>query len=210
MDNNELLSTKKRIIDAAKKLFGEEGFNATSTREIAALAQVNLAGLHYHFTSKQHLYEQVVVELFIDAENRFMAMYNERACSTEDFIVRALEALLDEEHSVMEKYRIILLGSVKLLAQRSDKALPPQLAANNRYCGPLGSAIEGCITRELGRDRADADVAWAVRVLVAYVEMNTLRFHLTFGTPFAEGPGDLISGARRLANAVLREIGGGS
>ena len=41
--------TKQKILDAAKKLFAEKGFNGTSTREIASLAKVNLAGLHYHF-----------------------------------------------------------------------------------------------------------------------------------------------------------------
>ncbi len=38
---NERLDTKARILDAAEKLFGMNGFDATSLRDITAEAQVN-------------------------------------------------------------------------------------------------------------------------------------------------------------------------
>jgi AcrR family transcriptional regulator len=44
-----------RILDAADHLFGEQGFDATTTREIAERAGVNKALIHYHFTSKDEL-----------------------------------------------------------------------------------------------------------------------------------------------------------
>lgn len=46
-----------RLIHAAIELFGRKGFEATSTREIARAAGVNIAGIAYHFGSKQGLYE---------------------------------------------------------------------------------------------------------------------------------------------------------
>jgi AcrR family transcriptional regulator len=46
-----------RILDAAEETFAEHGFAGTSTREIARRAGVPFGALHYHWGSKQHLWE---------------------------------------------------------------------------------------------------------------------------------------------------------
>lgn len=51
--------TKTIIMNAAEKLFAEEGYNATSLRAITAAAQVNLAAVNYHFGGKQGLLEAI-------------------------------------------------------------------------------------------------------------------------------------------------------
>ena len=45
------IDTKTKILNAAEKLFGLNGFNGTSLRDITAEAQVNLAAVNYHFQS---------------------------------------------------------------------------------------------------------------------------------------------------------------
>ena len=52
--------TKTRILDAAEKLFGLYGFEATSLRAITAAAKVNLAAVNYHFQSKDSLIDAVI------------------------------------------------------------------------------------------------------------------------------------------------------
>jgi AcrR family transcriptional regulator len=52
--------TKERILDAAEALFMEHGFEATTLRQITAAASVNLAAVHYHFGSKEELFEAVL------------------------------------------------------------------------------------------------------------------------------------------------------
>jgi AcrR family transcriptional regulator len=47
--------TKERILNAALKLFAENGFSGTSLRAITAEAGVNLASVNYHFGSKDEL-----------------------------------------------------------------------------------------------------------------------------------------------------------
>ncbi len=47
--------TKKKILDASKKLFYEKGYNATSCKEICELADVNLGLIHYHFKTKKNI-----------------------------------------------------------------------------------------------------------------------------------------------------------
>lgn len=47
--------TRAALAAAALKLFGDKGFDATSTREIAAEAGVNIAMIAYHFGGKEGL-----------------------------------------------------------------------------------------------------------------------------------------------------------
>ncbi len=52
---SESTSTVDRILDAAERLFAEQGFYVTTLREITQAAEVNLAAVNYHFGSKQAL-----------------------------------------------------------------------------------------------------------------------------------------------------------
>jgi AcrR family transcriptional regulator len=47
--------TRAALIRAALKLFGRQGFEGTSTREIAALANANIGSIAYHFGGKEGL-----------------------------------------------------------------------------------------------------------------------------------------------------------
>lgn len=58
---NERADTKSKILDAAEKLFGIKGFDATSLRDITAEADVNLAAVNYHFQSKDSLIDAVIL-----------------------------------------------------------------------------------------------------------------------------------------------------
>ena len=52
--------TRKLILDAAERLFMEQGYEATSTRMVTAAAKVNLAAVNYHFGSKEGLMQAVL------------------------------------------------------------------------------------------------------------------------------------------------------
>jgi len=54
------METKNKILDTAQRLIGEQGFEATSVRDITAAAGVNLAAIHYHFGSKEDLLGAIV------------------------------------------------------------------------------------------------------------------------------------------------------
>jgi len=49
-----------RILQAAENLFAEQGFKATTTREIAKRAEVNIATIHYYWGSKDELCYAVI------------------------------------------------------------------------------------------------------------------------------------------------------
>ncbi len=92
------LPTKDRILAAAAQVFTEKGFAATTTREIAELAGVNIATLHYHHRSKEVLFEQVAH----GAMDRFREIHDE---------VFDIELpLRDIIHAFVDKYTDLLLA----------------------------------------------------------------------------------------------------
>ena len=48
-------STRQRILDTAEQLFADQGFHATTLRQITREAQANLAAVNYHHGSKDAL-----------------------------------------------------------------------------------------------------------------------------------------------------------
>jgi AcrR family transcriptional regulator len=68
------LDTKTRILNAAEKLFGLNGFDATSLRDITAEAQVNLAAVNYHFQSKDSLIDAIIERRILPINQRRFEM----------------------------------------------------------------------------------------------------------------------------------------
>ncbi len=54
------VETRRAILSAAEECFAASGFAGATTRQVAALAGVNVATLHYHFGSKGKLYRAVL------------------------------------------------------------------------------------------------------------------------------------------------------
>ena len=51
-------STREALLEEAKKLFCEKGFEATSVRDICQSADVNVSSIKYHFEDKASLYRE--------------------------------------------------------------------------------------------------------------------------------------------------------
>lgn len=54
------METRDKILAAADTLFGELGFDATTTRDIAERSGINKALIHYHFGTKDELLEALL------------------------------------------------------------------------------------------------------------------------------------------------------
>jgi len=55
-------AVRRALLEAARELFAERGFEAVTLREIAAAAGVNAAMVHYYFGNKQGLYLAILSE----------------------------------------------------------------------------------------------------------------------------------------------------
>ncbi|GIQ71425.1 TetR/AcrR family transcriptional regulator [Xylanibacillus composti] len=56
--------SKMKILLAAKKMFAEQGFDATSVRQICEEAGVNLALVSYHFGGKENVFYAIFEQFF--------------------------------------------------------------------------------------------------------------------------------------------------
>lgn len=57
-------STRRRILEAAVRLFGERGIDGVSIREIGRHAEVTLSTVHHHFGTKEQLHEACIDRMY--------------------------------------------------------------------------------------------------------------------------------------------------
>src|SRR5258707_9120216 len=90
-------STKERILDAAERMFADQGYSATSVRSIIAKARVNIAAVHYHFRSKESLLEAVILRRAKPANERRLALLDacERAGGGQPPLREVIQAFLE-------------------------------------------------------------------------------------------------------------------
>ncbi len=91
MTEANVRETKDRILDSAERLFALQGIEATSLRQITSDAEVNLAAVNYHFTSKDELVRSVYIRRIRPMNERRLARLS--ALETNEAI--DLDALLD-------------------------------------------------------------------------------------------------------------------
>ena len=58
------MPAREKILEAADGLFGECGFDGTTVQRISEVSQTNKALIHYHFKSKEGLFESVLDRYF--------------------------------------------------------------------------------------------------------------------------------------------------
>src|SRR6516165_6121863 len=65
LSGHELRSgeTRKRLVLAAIEVFGQIGYEAATTRELAKQAETNLSAINYHFGGKKELYLAAAQEI---------------------------------------------------------------------------------------------------------------------------------------------------
>jgi TetR/AcrR family transcriptional regulator len=60
------------IVKAAIGLFARKGYAGASTREICAAAGITKPVLYYHFRSKEHLYQELMIDCFSEQQKTLL------------------------------------------------------------------------------------------------------------------------------------------
>lgn len=71
------MSRKNDIIKAATELFSQQGFHATSTHQVAKLAEVSEGIIFYYFKTK----EEILLAIFEEAFDSFVLETQKRMAS---------------------------------------------------------------------------------------------------------------------------------
>ena len=103
-----------RIVDAAAKIFGKEGFQGASMSAVARAAGVSKGLLHYHFDSKEHLLVEAQRATFRKIYERFEERYAEGNRGVEgatEVLDNLWEAIRDMRTWTPFMVEILALGS---------------------------------------------------------------------------------------------------
>jgi len=80
---------------AARTVFHQKGFAATRTRDIAKEANIQLALLNYHFTSKEKLFELIMLETLTQFFHGMGAVFNDQTTSLGTKVQLVAEKYID-------------------------------------------------------------------------------------------------------------------
>jgi len=105
---------KKQLIDIAMKLFSEQGFDGTSTREIAEAAGVNEAIIFRHFKTKEDLYWAVLADrVERRGRNRRIRELLESDGDFREVLVSIAEILLDRTADDAAVTRLLFYSALR-------------------------------------------------------------------------------------------------
>lgn len=124
-------ATRLAIEDTAIQLFLEQGYHATSMRQIADRAQLALGGIYNHFSSKDEIFEAIIVDqhpykkilpLIIAAEGN----------TAEEFFGNAFQIIIEELGKQPEFINLMFIELIEfkgkhgkvLLREIGPKVLP--------------------------------------------------------------------------------------
>ena len=149
---------KKQILDTAEEMFADNGYAATSIRQIADRCGVNPALVHYYFGQKKILLQNVLERAVEPLGKAIAAMKNGPRASPES-IAGLLVSMAAEQPNLPR----LLLREVFLPGGEMQQYFAENMAPH------LGGALPALLGREkaAGRMRGDSDPAVSAMLIMA-------------------------------------------
>ena len=91
--DKETRNTRAKIIQVATRLFMDNGYQSTSTRQIAQLAEVTQPNLYHHFKNKEEVYVGVIENLLSDVNEELVEIVEDRTLETISKLQKFAECL---------------------------------------------------------------------------------------------------------------------
>ena len=184
-------STQQLLLDAARRRFARDGYAATTVRDIADEAGVNVALINRYFTSKEGLFEACLTGA-VDELGRAVS-----ADVTLDRVPHAIAAQLAGPHTGKHPSQLLLL----LRSSGDERADQIRLGILRSFAERL-AATAGRRPGDPGGDRLllRAQVALAAALGIALLRSTGAMEPLT-----SAGERDLIAPLEDLINGLLAE-----
>lgn len=156
---------RERMLRAALTQFGRHGFDGTTTRMIAAAAEMNLGAIPYYFGTKEELYVEAAGFLSEALEarqreplQRLLAAWDRAPVHpSPDDRAALIELVVD---FLCQQARILLRADfpaewVQFFLRVQAEEGPAFDRLFHRVLAPMQDAVEGLIARICGRDASD-------------------------------------------------------
>jgi AcrR family transcriptional regulator len=117
-------ATRRAVLDAARTLFGRQGYAQTSVDEIADAALVTKGAVYHHFANKEALFRAVYAEVEADAQARALHAADPRRPPV-DQIVAMMDAYLDAALD-LEIRRITLIDGPAIVGHEPEEGAAQQ------------------------------------------------------------------------------------
>jgi len=151
-------SMKARILASARKLFGEYGYNSTTTRMIAGDVGIDISTLYYHWGEKLDLYEALIVDINDEIQRKFKEVEKQvKGKSLSDRLEISIDLLTEFLFNNPEISNLILYGYFK----KADPQIVPDIKIDD-YTASIAVAMN------LAGDKADVPVQAKARILAVW------------------------------------------
>jgi AcrR family transcriptional regulator len=157
-----MIDTKDRILDAAERLFADQGYGATSLRHVIAEAQVNLAAVHYHFGTKEELLDHVIARRMGPVNANRLAMMDRLEAEYGDQpppLDRVLEAFLMPAGELAAHHP----DSVRLMGRMHFEGLMQRI--RERHFKEIGERFFGAMRKAVPA-LPDEDFYWRLHFMI--------------------------------------------
>ena len=176
---NDPEGLKKRITDAALKLFAEFGLQGARMEQIAEQAETTKRMVVYHFTSKENLYIEVLEGVYQQIRQHETGL-NLSSLPPEEAMVRLVEESFDYHASHADFIRLVC--SENLLRGRYISQSTEIKAVNKSALDVLEDILQRGRTAGLFRDdRATLDVHRLISSICVHHVANRYTFSTLFG-----------------------------
>lgn len=161
------LTTYDKILCTGHKLFAEKGFNGVSIREIAKVADVNIAAINYHFGNKEKLYSETIkasmAKMSSDIEKISKSLAHDH--NVEELATGIYKYFLENKEDLLTGFKLFL---------SSNEVKGDDFEIEEDEVGPPGGhVIFECLKREIPK-ASDGDLIWGVRIIFTQVIHNAV------------------------------------
>lgn len=195
------IETKEKILNVARVLFADHGYEGTSIRDIAKAAEVNVASVNYYFSSKENLFLEILKTGYCECAQEMRALLEKNNGDLEGTMVDIFRYFVDNSHDLRSHFKLMMS------AQHSHHLTTE--GSEDRMYGPPGGMVIAEALKKLSPSAQDEDIHWALKTLFSHVTHLSLIHSCCLKTnqdiPFSSQE-DLERSVRRHTRMVLSEF----
>lgn len=195
------IETKEKIMNAARILFADRGYEGASVREIAKAAEVNVASLNYHFSSKENLFLEILRAGYIECSVQMKNLVEKNKGNLENTMVDFFRYFVENSPTLISHFKL-------MMSPQHSHNVTSEGTEDSMY-GPPGGMIIAKVLRSECPKCTDEDLHWALKTLFSQCThlamIHTCCMKTNKDIPFSS-QSDLEKNIRRVTRIVVAEL----